>query len=153
MPVYLASGSPCMPLRSPLQNNVVKIMLWTVWSWKGVRRNGARGSGNLYAWLSRKQQAVSIQKQIKLFKERSDENFCWQGCDWFTVTHRLETVLGYDNKAVLGAGLVLESGSPKMLLKNPSGALRQLVEADCRSKRKATPKGIADFPGSLVPAR
>ena len=62
--------------------------------------------------------------------------FVDKGVTVITVAHRLDTVLGYDNIAVLGGGSVLEYGSPKQLLQNPNGELRQLVEADRESKRK-----------------
>ncbi|KAL7562243.1 hypothetical protein ACA910_004050 [Epithemia clementina (nom. ined.)] len=62
--------------------------------------------------------------------------FVDKGVTVITVAHRLETVLGYDKIAVLGAGSVLEYGSPKELLQSPNGELYQLVEADKDSKRK-----------------
>ena len=53
-----------------------------------------------------------------------------------TVAHRLDTVLGYDKIAVLGAGRLVEYGAPAELLKDPNGELRRLVEADRRNKAR-----------------
>jgi len=64
--------------------------------------------------------------------------FVNKGVTVITVAHRLDTVLGYDKIAVLGDGRVLEYGSPRDLLRISGGELRQLVEADRRSKRKGS---------------
>jgi ABC-type multidrug transport system fused ATPase/permease subunit len=53
--------------------------------------------------------------------------FVSKGVTVITVAHRLDTVLGYDNIAVLGAGKILEYGSPQTLLKKKNGSLRKLV--------------------------
>ena len=63
------------------------------------------------------------------------EQFVEKGVTVITVAHRLDTVLGYDKIVVLGAGRILEYGSPRQLLRNRSGELRKLVEAD-RIKRQ-----------------
>ena len=62
------------------------------------------------------------------------EQFVENGVTVITVAHRLDTVLGYDKIVVLGAGSVLEYGSPSQLLRERSGELRKLVDAD-RIKR------------------
>ena len=63
--------------------------------------------------------------------------FVNKGVTVITVAHRLDTVLGYDKIAVLGAGSVLEYGTPTELLKK-NGELRQLVEADRRNKARGS---------------
>jgi hypothetical protein len=52
-----------------------------------------------------------------------------------------DTVLGYDKIAVLGAGRILEYGSPAELLRMQRGELRRLVDADSLSKRKGSKNG------------
>ena len=42
------------------------------------------------------------------------------------VAHRIDTVVDLDRIAVLDAGELVEFGSPKELLKNPSGKFRAL---------------------------
>jgi ABC-type multidrug transport system fused ATPase/permease subunit len=66
--------------------------------------------------------------------------FVNKGVTLITVAHRLDTVLGYDKIAVLGNGGVLEFGSPPELLRNPSGELRRLVDADLSNKQKGARK-------------
>ena len=66
--------------------------------------------------------------------------FVDKGVTVITVAHRLDTVLGYDNIAVLGAGSVLEYGPPNALLEDQSGELRKLVDADLKSKKKGAAK-------------
>jgi len=66
--------------------------------------------------------------------------FVEKGATVITVAHRLDTVLGYDKIAVLGNGKVLEYGNPSDLLKNPTGELRSLVNADRRNKKKGSRK-------------
>lgn len=61
--------------------------------------------------------------------------FVDKGVTVITVAHRLETVLGYDKIAILGAGKVLEYGPPQKLLQIPGGELKQLVQADRRRKQ------------------
>jgi len=70
----------------------------------------------------------------RLVQEIIQKQFVDKGVSVITVAHRLNTVLGYDKIAVLGDGEVLEYGRPDELLKNPRGELRQLVEADSRSR-------------------
>jgi ABC-type cobalamin/Fe3+-siderophores transport system ATPase subunit len=79
-------------------------------------------------------------KTDQAVQETIRQEFVDKGVTVITVAHRLETVLGYDNIAVLGAGSVLEYGPPKKLLQNPNGELRQLVDADQKSKRKGESK-------------
>jgi ATP-binding cassette subfamily C (CFTR/MRP) protein 1 len=62
--------------------------------------------------------------------------FVDKGVTVITVAHRLDTVLGYDKIAVLGAGRVLEYGAPSELLKLRNGELRRLVDADRLNKQK-----------------
>lgn len=69
-------------------------------------------------------------------QETIKREFVNKGATVITVAHRLDTVLGYDRIAVMGAGCVLEFGAPSELLKIPGGELRRLVEADRQSKRK-----------------
>ena len=64
--------------------------------------------------------------------------FVEKGVTVITVAHRLETILGYDRIAVLGAGEVIEYGLPSELLGRPNGELSRLVAADRRSKTMAT---------------
>lgn len=71
-------------------------------------------------------------------QETIRREFVDKGVTVLTVAHRLDTVLGYDKIAVLGDGQVLEYGSPSELLAIPNGELRQLAEADNRSKRKGS---------------
>jgi len=71
--------------------------------------------------------------------------FVNKGVTVMTVAHRLETVLGYDKIAVLGDGELIEYGSPKELLQNTDGELRQLVDADRESKRKGAKKAEDDL--------
>lgn len=66
--------------------------------------------------------------------------FVEKGVTVVTVAHRLGTVLGYDKIAVLGDGELLEYGPPNQLLRIPGGELRQLVDADRRSKGKGLKK-------------
>jgi ATP-binding cassette subfamily C (CFTR/MRP) protein 1 len=66
--------------------------------------------------------------------------FVNKGVTVITVAHRLDTVLGYEKIAVLGKGGVLEYGSPNELLRNPSGELRSLVDADRSNKQKGARK-------------
>jgi ABC-type multidrug transport system ATPase subunit len=67
--------------------------------------------------------------------------FVDKGVTVITVAHRLDTVLGYDKIAVLGAGRILEYGSPAELLRIQRGELRRLVEADSLIKRKGSKNG------------
>ncbi len=62
--------------------------------------------------------------------------FVNKGVSVITVAHRLETVLGSDKIAVLGDGKLIEYGKPEKLLKNKTGHLRRLVDADSMNKRK-----------------
>jgi ABC-type multidrug transport system fused ATPase/permease subunit len=62
--------------------------------------------------------------------------FVKKGISVITVAHRLDTVLGSDNIAVLGDGEVIEYGSPGYLLTLSNGELRKLVDADLRNKKK-----------------
>eukprot|EP00814_Leptocylindrus_danicus_P020533 CAMPEP_0116010722 /NCGR_PEP_ID=MMETSP0321-20121206/4158_1 /TAXON_ID=163516 /ORGANISM="Leptocylindrus danicus var. danicus, Strain B650" /LENGTH=316 /DNA_ID=CAMNT_0003479851 /DNA_START=1175 /DNA_END=2125 /DNA_ORIENTATION=- len=64
------------------------------------------------------------------------KQFVEKGVTVITVAHRLETVLGYDRIVVLGAGKVLEFGSPSTLLRQKSGELRKLVDADTKKRQK-----------------
>ena len=79
-------------------------------------------------------------------QETIRREFVEKGVSVITVAHRLETVLGYDNIAVLGAGSVLEYGPPKTLLEDPDGELSQLVAADRESKRKGAPRKPEPIP-------
>lgn len=61
-----------------------------------------------------------IQKTIRVkFKQ----------CTVLTVAHRLHTVMDSDRILVMDAGFAKEFDVPYILLKNPNGALRQMVEA------------------------
>jgi ABC-type multidrug transport system fused ATPase/permease subunit len=77
--------------------------------------------------------------------------FVNKGVTVMTVAHRLDTVLGYDKIAVLGAGRVLEYGSASELLRIPGGELRQLVDADLRNKAKGSAKAAALAASSQTP--
>lgn len=50
-------------------------------------------------------------------------------CTVLTVAHRLHTVMDSDRILVMDAGSAKEFDIPHVLLKNPNGALRQMVEA------------------------
>nr|XP_013101686.1 unnamed protein product [Stomoxys calcitrans]XP_013101693.1 unnamed protein product [Stomoxys calcitrans]XP_013101700.1 unnamed protein product [Stomoxys calcitrans] len=50
-------------------------------------------------------------------------------CTVLTVAHRLQTVMDSDRILVMDAGQAKEFDVPHLLLKNPNGALRQMVEA------------------------
>ncbi|KAJ7597443.1 pleiotropic drug resistance ABC transporter [Mycena floridula] len=43
-----------------------------------------------------------------------------------TIAHRLKTIIDYDRILLLDDGMLLESGSPRELLKKPSGAFREM---------------------------
>jgi ATP-binding cassette subfamily C (CFTR/MRP) protein 1 len=73
-------------------------------------------------------------------QETIRREFVDKGVTVITVAHRLDTVLGYDKIAVLGAGRILEYGSPAELLRVQKGELRRLVDADSLSKRKGGSK-------------
>jgi ABC-type multidrug transport system fused ATPase/permease subunit len=73
-------------------------------------------------------------------QETIRREFVDKGVTVITVAHRLDTVLGYDKIAVLGAGQILEYGTPAELLRTPRGELRRLVDADSLSKRKGSKK-------------
>lgn len=66
--------------------------------------------------------------------------FVDKGVSVITVAHRLDTVLRYDNIAVLGDGKLMEYGTPKDLLQIRNGELRALVDADRISKQKGAKK-------------
>ena len=51
------------------------------------------------------------------------------GVTLLTIAHRLLTVIDYDRILVLGAGKLLEQGSPSELLANEEGALAAMVRA------------------------
>lgn len=63
-------------------------------------------------------------------QETIRREFVNKGVSVITVAHRLDTVLGSDKIAVLGAGKLIEYGTPSELLKIPDGNLQQLVDAD-----------------------
>ncbi|ACI65637.1 predicted protein [Phaeodactylum tricornutum CCAP 1055/1] len=71
-------------------------------------------------------------------QETIRREFVEKGVTVITVAHRLDTVLGYDKIAVLGAGRMLEYGAPNELLQKTSGELRRLVDADRLSKEKGS---------------
>jgi ABC-type multidrug transport system fused ATPase/permease subunit len=78
-------------------------------------------------------------------QETIRREFVNKGVTVITVAHRLDTILNYDKIAVLGAGSLVEYGTPAELLKNPRGELTQLVEADRRNKArgdKQAPKKV-----------
>jgi ABC-type multidrug transport system fused ATPase/permease subunit len=81
---------------------------------------------------------MSTRKLTRKCKKRSDK-----GVTLITVAHRFDTVVGCDKIAVLGAGRILEYGSPAELLhlQMQRGELRRLVDADSLSKRKGSKKG------------
>ena len=69
-------------------------------------------------------------------QETIRREFVDKGVSVITVAHRLDTVLGSDQIAVLGDGSLIEYGSPDNLLKVKNGHLRRLVDADNRNKKK-----------------
>jgi ABC-type multidrug transport system fused ATPase/permease subunit len=69
--------------------------------------------------------------------------FVEKGVSVITVAHRLDTVLGYDNIAVLGDGELLEYGKPFELLKIRDGELKKLVLADRQNKMKGGKAEVA----------
>jgi len=69
-------------------------------------------------------------------QETIRREFVKKGVSVITVAHRLDTVLGSDNIAVLGNGNLIEYGKPQELLKIRDGHLRRLVDADSANKRK-----------------
>jgi len=69
-------------------------------------------------------------------QETIRREFVNKGTSVITVAHRLDTVLGSDKIAVLGAGELIEYGTPSELLSIPNGSLRQLVDADRGMKTK-----------------
>lgn len=83
-------------------------------------------------------------------QETIRREFVDKGVTVITVAHRLDTVLGYDKIAVLGAGRILEYGSPAELLRTPRGELRRLVDADSLSKRKGAKKGSETLVGATA---
>lgn len=106
--------------------------------------------------LLRKSKILVLDEATSSVDSRTDEEvqetirreFVDKGVTVITVAHRLDTVLGYDKIAVLGSGHVLEYGTPTELLRNPTGELTRLVEADRRNKRE----GAKKKPEALVPA-
>jgi ABC-type multidrug transport system fused ATPase/permease subunit len=77
-------------------------------------------------------------KTDALVQETIRKEFVNKGVTVITVAHRLDTVLGSDKIAVLGDGKLIEYGTPNELLKNKRGHLRRLVDADIRSKKRAS---------------
>lgn len=51
------------------------------------------------------------------------------------IAHRLDTLLDFDKVAVLDAGSLIESGSPRDLLLDESSAFSRLYRADNSKKR------------------
>lgn len=62
--------------------------------------------------------------------------FVEKGVSVITIAHRLDTVMGYDNIAVLGNGQIIEYGSPADLARRRNGELRRLLDADRRNQLK-----------------
>lgn len=49
-------------------------------------------------------------------------------CTVIAVAHRLRTIVDFDKVVVLGAGRIIESGDPKMLLCKEGSAFKELYE-------------------------
>lgn len=81
-------------------------------------------------------------------QETIRREFVDKGVTVMTVAHRLDTVLGYDKIAVLGAGRLVEYGTPEELLKAPNGELRKLVEADRRNKASGSKQTTESAPST-----
>jgi ABC-type multidrug transport system fused ATPase/permease subunit len=79
--------------------------------------------------------SVDSQTDAKV-QETIRREFVNKGVTVLTVAHRLDTVLGYDKIAVLGAGELIEYGSPGELLEKTDGEFRRLVMQDRRNKKK-----------------
>jgi len=77
-------------------------------------------------------------------QETIRREFVNKGVSVITVAHRLDTVLGSDKIAVLGAGELIEYGTPSELLNISNGSLRQLVDADRGSKRKGAKSRVTE---------
>lgn len=96
--------------------------------------------------LLRKSKILCLDEATSSVDSRTDQEvqetirreFVDKGVTVITVAHRLDTVLSYDKIAVLGAGRVLEYGTPAELLRMPTGELRRLVDADRLSKKKGS---------------
>lgn len=76
--------------------------------------------------------------------------FVDKGVTVVTVAHRLDSVMGYDQIAVLGDGKVLEHGPPRMLAAIPGGELQKLILADRLNKRKGAKKTTKEEKSSLI---
>lgn len=73
-------------------------------------------------------------------QETIRREFVNKGVTVLTVAHRLDTVLGYDKIAVLGAGNIVEYGSPSELLEKRTGEFSRLVMQDRRNKKSGAKK-------------
>ena len=51
------------------------------------------------------------------------------GATLVTIAHRINTIIDYDNVAVLSAGVVAEHGTPHALLQKEGGLFSTLVDA------------------------
>jgi ABC-type multidrug transport system fused ATPase/permease subunit len=73
----------------------------------------------------------------KLLQEAVAKNF--RGATIIAVAHRLDTVIDYDKILVLGAGAVLEYGSPHELIEKVNGAFASMVnDTGSAMKRELT---------------
>eukprot|EP00529_Nitzschia_sp_RCC80_P002595 CAMPEP_0113507982 /NCGR_PEP_ID=MMETSP0014_2-20120614/36759_1 /TAXON_ID=2857 /ORGANISM="Nitzschia sp." /LENGTH=1682 /DNA_ID=CAMNT_0000403635 /DNA_START=279 /DNA_END=5327 /DNA_ORIENTATION=+ /assembly_acc=CAM_ASM_000159 len=90
-------------------------------------------------------------KTDRLVQAAIKTQFIAKGVSVITVAHRLDTVLGYDNIAVLKDGNIVEYGEPSSLLKIPNGELRALVEADKANKRKGVKRGTPSKSSAVNP--
>lgn len=79
-------------------------------------------------------------------QETIRREFVNKGVSVITVAHRLDTVLGSDKIAVLGAGELIEYGTPSELLNISNGSFRQLVDADRVSKSRGAKNRVEDKP-------
>ena len=78
-------------------------------------------------------------------QETIRNEFVEKGISVITVAHRLDTVLGSDNIAVLGDGEVIEYGVPRNLLTLSNGELRKLVDADLMNKKKGAKASLKEW--------
>jgi len=82
-------------------------------------------------------------------QETIRREFVNKGVTVITVAHRLDTVLGYDKIAVLGAGNIIEYGTPSKLLDIEGGELRRLLMQDRQNKQKGASKNEKELLDNL----
>jgi len=94
--------------------------------------------------LLRKSKILVLDEATSSVDPKTDEQvqatirreFVEKGVSVITVAHRLDTVINSDKIAVMGAGALIEYGTPKQLLSTRDGHFRRLVDADTQNKVK-----------------